>query len=174
MRIPTLVAAAVAVATIPARAQSGNASGWETLERTTADVMRATKTPGVQIAIVRGDSVVYVHGFGVADVETGAPMTADLLAQVGSLTKPFTAALVLGVARDGVVDLGMPIGRYVAGLRERIRGLTLSQLLSQTAGLGDREGNYGPSDEAELLRAARELRDSIELLPPGLSFSYSN
>ena len=45
MRIPTLVvAAALAAATIPARAQSGSASSCETLERTTADVMRVAKT----------------------------------------------------------------------------------------------------------------------------------
>ena len=44
------------------------------------------------VVVVRGDSVVYARGFGVADIETAAPMTPDLLAQVGSLTKPFTAA----------------------------------------------------------------------------------
>jgi CubicO group peptidase (beta-lactamase class C family) len=101
-------------------------------------------------------------------------MTPDLLTQVGSLTKPFTAALVLTLVQQGTVDLRAPVGRYVNGLAERISRLTLSQLLSQTAGLGDREGNYGTSDEAALLGAARELRDSIAFLPPGLSFSYSN
>lgn len=167
----TLVAAALLIATTPVRAQITN---WDTLERTTAEVMRATKTPGMQIAVVRGDSIVYARGFGVADIETGAPMTPDMLAQIGSLTKSFTAALVLSLAQQHAVDLHTPIGRYVAGLRERIGGLTLTQLLSQTAGLGDREGNYGPSDEAALVRAARELHDSIAFLPPGLSFSYSN
>ena len=147
---------------------------WQTLERTTADVMRATRTPGVQVAVVRGDSIVYARGFGVADIETGAPMTPDLLAQVGSLTKPFTAALVLTLAEQRALDVRVPIGRYVTGLRPAIARLTTSQLLSQTAGLGDREGNYGPSDEAALLAGARDLGDSIAFLPPGLSFSYSN
>ena len=136
--------------------------------------MQSTKTPGLQIAVVSGDSVVLVRGFGVADVETGAPMTPDLLAQVGSLTKPFTAALVLSLASDGKLKLSAPISQYVAGLEPAFGRLTLRQLLSQTAGLGDREGNYGTVDEAALLRAAKQLPDSLAFLPPGLSFSYSN
>jgi CubicO group peptidase (beta-lactamase class C family) len=165
------IAAATALAATPLAAQSGT---WDVLERVTADVMRATKTPGVQVVVVRGDSIVLARGFGVADVETGAPMTPDLLAQVGSFTKPFTAALVLTVAQRGTVSLRAPISRAVSGLRPKFRALTLSQLLSQTAGLGDREGSYGTSDESALLRAARELPDSVAFLPPGLSFSYSN
>ena len=152
----------------------GQWARWEMLDRAAADVMQSTKTPGLQIAVVSGDSIVLVRAFGVADVETGAPMTTELLAQVGSLTKPFTAALVLSVVRDGKLKLAAPIAQYVAGLKPAFGRLTLSQLLSQTAGLGDREGNYGTVDEAALLRAAKELSDSTVFLPPGLSFSYSN
>ena len=171
MRRLLFAAAAIVAAAAPL---DGQGSSWETLERATSEIMRVSKTPGVQIAVVRNDSVIYSRGFGVADVETGVPMTPDLLAQVGSLTKSFTAVLVLTVANQRSVDLRAPIARYVAGLRPRIGALTLSQLLSQSAGLGDREGNYGPSDEGALLAAARELGDSIAFLPPGLSFSYSN
>lgn len=170
-RLSMLVAAALFAAT---SSVSGQTAGWQTLERTTVDFMRTTKTPGVQVVVVRGDSVVYERGFGVADIETGAPMTPDLLAQVGSLTKPFTAALVLTLAEQRVLDLEAPIGHVVAGLDARIGAVTPAQLLSQTAGLSDREGSYGTSDEAALLRAARDLPASTAFLSPGLSFSYSN
>ena len=171
--MPSLALAA-AVGVLTARASAAQSEGWQTLERTTVDVMRATKTPGVQVVVVRGDSIVLARGFGVADVETGAAMTPDLLAHVGSLTKPFTAALALTVAQQRTLDLRAPISRVVRGLRPKLGALTVSQLLSQTAGLADREGSYGTLDEAALLRAARELPDSVAFLPPGLSFSYSN
>ena len=162
-------------AAVPTAGQlAAQQASWSQLERAVPEVLRATKTPGMQVVVVRGDSMIYARGFGVADVETGAPMTPDLLVQVGSLTKPFTAALVLSVAQARSLDLRAPVSRVVAGLRPKIGALTASQLLSQTAGLGDREGNYGTSDEAELLRAARAWPDSLALLPPGLSFSYSN
>ena len=174
MTRPALTLALASLLSFGARTALAQTAEWRTLERSAADVMRATKTPGLQVAIIRGDSIVLARGFGVADVETGAPMTPDLLAQVGSLTKPFTAALVLSLAQQRVIDLRAPISRVVTGLRPRYGALSTSQLLSQTAGLGDREGSYGTLDEAALLRAARELPDSIAFLPPGLSFSYSN
>ena len=174
MTRPTLTHALVLAASLIARGALAQTAAWTSLGRTAADVMRATKTPGLQVAVIRGDSIVLTRAFGVADVETGAPMTPDLLAQVGSLTKPFTAALVLSLAQQRAIDLRAPISRVVTGLFPRYASLTASQLLSQTAGLGDREGNYGTLDEAALLSAARELPDSIAFLPPGLSFSYSN
>jgi len=45
--------------------------------------MRATRTPGASIAVVIGDSIVYAKGFGVASIETGAPVTPDMLFRVG-------------------------------------------------------------------------------------------
>ena len=159
------------VLAFPTAAQSPR---WDALDRAATELMRSSKTPGLQIAVVSGEKIVLLHGLGVADVETGAQMTPMLLAQVGSLTKPFTAALVLSVASDGKLRLGAPISRYVAGLKPVFGRLTPSQLLSQTAGLGDREGNYGTVDEVALLRDAKELTDSVAFLPPGLSFSYSN
>ena len=45
--------------------------------------MRATQTPGASIAVVIGDSIVYAKGFGVASIETGAPVTPDMLFRVG-------------------------------------------------------------------------------------------
>ena len=56
----TAIALAIAMRATPASAQD-----WPTLERTAADVMRATKTPGLQVAVVRGDSVVLVRAFGI-------------------------------------------------------------------------------------------------------------
>jgi CubicO group peptidase (beta-lactamase class C family) len=165
------VALSVWLSPLLAAAQSPR---WEALDRAATDLMRSTKTPGLQVAVVSGENIVLRHAMGVADVETGAPMTPELLAQVGSLTKPFTAALVLGFASNGVLKLGTPISQYIPGLKPAFGRLTLSQLVSQTAGLGDREGNYGTVDEAALLRDAKQLPDSIAFLPPGLSFSYSN
>ncbi|MBD0369668.1 MAG: serine hydrolase [Pyrinomonadaceae bacterium] len=49
--------------------------------------MQATKTPGAAISIVQGDRVIYAKGFGVANVETGAPVTIDMLFRLGSTTK---------------------------------------------------------------------------------------
>lgn len=133
-----------------------------------------TGMPGVVVVIVRGDSVEFARGYGVANVETAEPMTPGLLFQVGSVTKTFTAAAVLSAARDGVVHLDAPAGRYVAGLAPRIARLTLRQLLAQTSGLADEEAAHGVHGEDAMLPYLRSWSGAEAPLEPGEAFSYSN
>jgi CubicO group peptidase (beta-lactamase class C family) len=49
------------------------------IERVALEELQATKTPGAAVAVVLGDQVVFSHGYGVASVDTGAPLTPDML-----------------------------------------------------------------------------------------------
>ncbi len=153
-----------------ARAQVFSAAA---LNAAVAAHMGATGTPGVAVAVVQGDSVVYARGYGVANLETGAPVTPDVLFQIGSVTKTLTAALVVGLAEEGVLRLDTPIGTEMDGLQPEVAALTLDRLLSQTAGLRDVGSNYGPHDEAALALYARTLGAADVMAAPG-AFSYSN
>src|SRR5579864_9412684 len=76
--------------------------------------------PGASIAIVRGDQVIFAKGFGKADVETGDLVRPEMLFRLGSTTKMFTAAALVGLAVEGKIDLNAPVGTYVRGLAPRI------------------------------------------------------
>lgn len=65
---------------------------------------RTHRVPGAQVVLDTGSEVVALHT-GVADAATGAPFTGDTVVPVGSLTKPYTAALVMLLADDGDLDL---------------------------------------------------------------------
>jgi CubicO group peptidase (beta-lactamase class C family) len=120
------------------------------LEASVRDEMRATRTPGVAIAVVMGDSVVYAKGFGVASIETGAPVTSDMLFRVGSVTKMFTGLTAVMLSHAGKVDLHARIGRYAKGLHESPARVTLDQLLSHTGGITNEAAGDGPHDDAAL------------------------
>ncbi len=62
------------------------------LEAAVLEEMNETHTPGVAVAVVSGDEIVFARGFGVSDVETGTPVTPDTLFRIGSTTKMYTAA----------------------------------------------------------------------------------
>ncbi|MFG2094579.1 serine hydrolase domain-containing protein [Streptomyces sp. NPDC048612] len=133
---------------------------------------RIHQVPGAQLAL-QLDSVTYAVHTGAADGVTGEPFTADTAVPLGSVTKPYTAAVVLLLADDGDLALTDLIGTHVPELR-RAPHLTVRQLLSHTGGLPT-----GPdSDDAAALSAARYLsvhcsgRDAV--CPPGSGFSYSN
>src|SRR5450432_2580784 len=95
------------------------------IERVANEELRATRTPGAAVAVVSGDRIIFSHGYGVSSVETGAPVSPDMLFRLGSTTKMFTAAALTGLD----VDLDAPVGKYISGLDPAIAKLTANQLL---------------------------------------------
>lgn len=71
------------------------------------------KIPGASIAVVRADRIVYSRVFGTANLETGEPMRPEMLVRIGSTTKMFTAAALVGLAVEGKIDLNAPVGTYL-------------------------------------------------------------
>ncbi|WP_188302530.1 serine hydrolase domain-containing protein, partial [Streptomyces sp. CBMA123] len=133
---------------------------------------RRHRVPGAQLVLDTGSEVVALHT-GVADAATGAPFTEDTAVPVGSLTKPYTAALVVLLADDGDLDLDDRVAAHLPEFRH-LRDVTVRQLLSHTGGLPT-----GPdSDAAARTTAARYLASVCTaedaLFPPGTGFSYSN
>ncbi|MFG2843543.1 serine hydrolase domain-containing protein [Kitasatospora sp. NPDC048296] len=137
------------------------------------DMLACThRVPGAQLVVDTGPETVVLHT-GVADAATGAPFTADTAVPVGSLTKPYTAALVMLLADDGDLDLDDRVADLLPELR-RMPEVTIRQLLSHTGGLPT-----GPDSDAAARTTAAHYLASVctaddELFPPGTDFSYSN
>jgi CubicO group peptidase (beta-lactamase class C family) len=130
--------------------------------------------PGVAVAVVRGDRVVYARGFGAASTETKSPVTPDTLFQIGSATKMLTAAAVMAAQSSKAIDVDVPVARYVSGLAACVGAPTVRQLLSHTGGLMDEPDEFGPQGEEGLASYPRTWMNEYCLLPPGRAFSYSN
>ncbi|MFF4421747.1 serine hydrolase domain-containing protein [Streptomyces sp. NPDC001549] len=101
------------------------------------DVHRAGM-PGLFAEVRDGDQV-WRGATGVADVDTGLPVTADMRHRVGSITKTFTAAAVLQQVESGRIGLDTPIGRYLPRLVPGERGdaITVRMLINHTSGLAE-------------------------------------
>src|SRR5580704_15378667 len=82
----------VLTATVAVRAQ--DRPNWSSLDQFINSSMKDWKVPGASVAIVRDGAVVYMKGFGVRDIRTNQPVTADTLFDIGSCTKAFTSAAV--------------------------------------------------------------------------------
>jgi len=82
--------------------------------------------------------VVYHRAFGLANREWQIPHTTDTAFRVASLTKQFTATLVMQLAEQGKLRLEDPIGKYVPELSPEIgKRVTLHHLLNHTSGIVD-------------------------------------
>ena len=144
------------------------------IERVALEELQATHTPGAAVAVVLGDRTIFSHAYGVASVETGAPLTTDMLFRLGSTTKMFTAAAVVGLALEGRIDLNAPVSRYISGLDQAIGRLTANQLLSHTSGLHDEAPMFGSHDETALGNGIHAWKADFLFDPPGRIYSYSN
>ena len=135
--------------------------------------LKAARVPGAAIAVVVGDERL-ARGFGIAAAGASAPIDANTVVHLGSLTKVFTALAVTSALEAKTLAPTTAVGPYVPGINERAAAATFHHLLSHTSGLHDRAGGDGTSREADLGNAARELSAADFLLPAGTVFSYSN
>lgn len=150
------------------------APDFAALDEEVARELKASGIPGAALAVVQGDRVVYLKGYGEASVETKEKVHVDTLFRIGSTTKMFTAAAVLSLVEEGKLDLSKPLSTYVNGIHPKLGVLTGHQLLSHTAGLGDRGSGTGSHDDDALGEFIRGLDPSILELPPGAIYSYSS
>jgi CubicO group peptidase (beta-lactamase class C family) len=97
--------------------------------------------PGVAIAIVRGDKVIYLKGHGVRSIEDNAKVTPDTLFPIASCTKSFTTAALALLVDEGKMRWDDPPGKYVPyfHLSDPLvdREVTLRDLVTHRTGLRD-------------------------------------
>jgi CubicO group peptidase (beta-lactamase class C family) len=95
------------------------------------------KTPGCAVGVAQGGRAVLEKAYGMADLEHDVPNAADTIFEAGSVSKQFTAAAVLLLARDGRLSLDDPARKYVPELPDYGKPLTIRHLLTHTSGLRD-------------------------------------
>ena len=156
-------------------AGAGGAIDFRELEKVVLAELKETDTPGAVCAIVSGDRIVYEKGFGVSDIETRAPVTRAMLFRTGSINKMLTAAVLVALADERKIALDEPLEESVPGLPPRLSQVTMTQLLSHTAGLIDPARICCAQDESALSAQVRAYRDEDYFFTePGRLFSYSN
>lgn len=130
-------------------------------------------SPGCVVTVLRAGEVEYARGHGLANLETGAPLTTRTVFDGGSLTKQFTAFAVLLLAREGKLSLDDDVRRHVPEMADPGARVTLRHLLHHTSGVREMTelpllaGN-GRAEEALLMRQ-RGLN-----FAPGDAYLYSN
>lgn len=137
----------------------------------------AHEIPGAVVGVIRGDERSIVAS-GMANAETGIDATADTLFQVGSISKLYTATLVMQLVHAGVVELDEPVRGALQEFRVRDDAATLSitprHLLSHTGGIeGDHFLDCGRNPDA-LWRYVSTLEDVGQIHAPDDLFSYCN
>lgn len=175
MRLPSAVLLALFVASSSTALAQPRPVWAARVDAVARAALARSGTPGATIAIVQNGALVYTQGYGLANLETRQPMTADMLLRVGSVSKMFTGLMLAQLAEQGQLDLNAPIGRYVTTLAgKRVGSVTALQLMTHSAGWLDNAVAYGRMGEGALGEVMREVGDTLFFTEPGRTFSYSN
>jgi CubicO group peptidase (beta-lactamase class C family) len=126
------------------------------------------------ITIISGNKIVYQKAFGVANVETNAPMQTEMLFRLGSTTKMFTAAALVTLSEQGRIKLDEPVGNHVKGLNPKLSQLLPTHLLSNSAGFRDFAASLTSNDDASLNTMVRGWTDDVLFADQGEIYSYSS
>ncbi|GAB7184706.1 CubicO group peptidase [Kitasatospora sp. Ki12] len=146
-------------------------------QRRLDELLAAHRIPGAVLAVLTGGEI-HELASGVLHTGTGVETTTDSVFQIGSVSKGYTAALVLSLADAGKLDLDAPVTAVLPDFAladaEAARVITPRQLLNHTSGIeGDYVNDTGRGDDC-LARYVDGARDVGLTNPPGATMSYSS
>ncbi|GAA1970379.1 serine hydrolase domain-containing protein [Amycolatopsis minnesotensis] len=142
---------------------------YEDLEALLAGLAAKHQVPGAQLVVRTAEGVVAVET-GERASGSGDVVTASTAFPIGSITKAFTAALVMVLVGDGDIELDAPLAETLPWLDSTI---TARQVLSHTSGLAANSDLAGPHDGPRARWVGRHCRAADLAHRPGTVFSYS-
>lgn len=83
------------------------------VDKIVTSAMKAWQLPGVAVAVVRNDRVIYVRGYGTKEIGGTDPVTADTLFQIASTSKAFTSTALAMLAADGKLSFDDPVRKHL-------------------------------------------------------------
>jgi len=95
---------------------SGKELSIDSLDKFLIHTMDSLEIPGLSIAIINDNRIVYHRALGVTDLERGTPMTDHTIFEAASLSKPLFAYFVMKMVEEGVLDLDEPYYPYLESI----------------------------------------------------------
>lgn len=142
----------------------GGTVSTETIDGFLASRMEALNVPGASVAIINDRQIVYHRTLGVANTNTGNPITNCSIFQGASITKPLFGYFVMTFVEDGALDLDRPLHEYLPypdiAHDERYKAITARMALTHQSGFP----NWRSDSEDKKLTIQFD---------PGTGFSYS-
>lgn len=157
--------------------QTQTSSLGNTVDAVAQAAMREQGMPGMSVALAKNGAMLYVHGYGVSDLTTQQVTAPSAIFEIGSVTKQFTAALIMKLQEQEKLHVDDSIAAHLPEYNFPA-AITLRMLLTHTSGLADftnfpQLGDWVRNgvSEATVLTAVSQSPLQFQ---PGTQYSYSN
>ena len=158
-----------------------NSETTKKIEALILESMTDQIVPGLAVAVVKGDQITHLEGYGFADLEKRIPFTPDSSYQIGSTSKNLTGFAIAQLLERGLIDLDASVTAYVPYFQvdhTQSDSITVRQLLGQTSGLPATDFVYERNMPVFDIRASESMARSLHDLKlerePGERYEYSN
>lgn len=151
----------------------------EAIEKTILDLMAYQGIPGLSIAIVQNDAMVYANCFGVKNIETSEPLTINTIFHLASISKSFVAPAILKLASEKKLNLEDPITYYFSNstiTNGDFSKVKIKYLLNHTSGVMSMDDHHWDKPEFDDNSLERYVQTRVIkiLSKPGEKFNYSD
>ncbi len=138
-------------------------------------------TPGLSLALVDGQRLVWAEGFGYADLENEIAADANTVYRVGSISKTFTATAAMQLQEQGVMSIDAPLRDSLPEFSIHNRypnspEITPRMIMSHHSGLPAdiMKGMWNHDGNARFTDVVQQLKEQYTAYPPNYIYSYSN
>lgn len=137
-------------------------------------------SPGCSLGVYRNGSLAYAHGYGMASLELGVPITPQTVFDIGSTSKQFTAFSILLLQQQGKLSIDDEVRKFLPEITDYGKRITLRHLMNHTSGLRDYAGLFDLAGIPE--QNLTNDQDALDLIvqqkalnfAPGEEWDYSN
>lgn len=156
---------------------SSSASLGATVDSVAKTAMKQQGIPGMTVALAKNGTMLYVQAYGVSDLSNRIATKPITVFQIGSITKQFTASLIMQLQEQGKLNVDDSVQKYLTEFNFP-PAITLRMLLTHTSGLADYTtfpqypswAINGVSESTVLMA----ISQASVLFPPNTQWSYSN
>lgn len=176
--IPVLLSCALSSQFLSAQVPSDTAALSQRIDAYLQSAFNTGHFNGVAL-IARSGHIIFKKGYGWKDFEDKSLNDNSTIFQIGSLTKPFTAVLILKLQEDGKLSVNDKVSKYFPAQKDGNQ-ITLQNLLNHTSGLVNYTDVIGPEDSAiishpvEKQLVLKQFEDQAVHFKPGTRFEYCN
>jgi CubicO group peptidase (beta-lactamase class C family) len=140
--------------------------------------MRSFHIPGISLAVVHNGQIVKAQGYGLAHIELNVPMTKEMVLEIGSMTKQFTATAIMMLVEEGKVGLDDKLSKYFPNVPAAWSAITVRHLLTHTSGITENAEKADHCLPADVREDSVLIDNSCYTVPlgfrPGEAWAYSN
>lgn len=151
---------------------------FSTIDEFMSNQVERLNIQGASLAIVKGDHVEYLQGYGVSRPD-GTEMTPQTPVVIGSVSKSFTALAIMQLVEQGKISLEDPVQSVIPWFhladKEASKKITIQHLLNHTSGLSTNDGQVSISNgDTTVKEHIKDLANIKLTFPVGEQYQYSN